>query len=359
MSVKDTFIGRAVVELSRLRPGLTYDVILPLRISSHVYSRKKRGAVRLRFRLECNDLGAFALSYLPPLLRSRRINNGGDITSVGTAVAAADTTIACSDPRSFRNAVLTVHGTHLPDKFSLEQLMAAVREFKLLEKCVKRLLNQFSEDLVVWRNPAVSAYAFFAWMHCVYANSVVLVLVHGLLFLLLQVMKNYSHTFFGVNQRRELLPLAWEDVFCAVWDVAVDVISRLRHHSSTGEEEEIRASFRSFRDDIVAESNEPRGKPLLSVLGFVDDTNCDLGKCSEFPFSSLAGYPQFGVDQSLATTKGANNGPIVKSGELVFNLALSVTSPIPTVFNVDMPVRRSSVLRLYNSTISIDFDRRI
>ena len=211
VSVKDTFIGRAVVELSRLRPGLTYDVILPLRISSHVYSRKKRGAVRLRFRLECNDLGAFALSYLPPLLRSRRINNGGDITSVGTAVAAADTTIACSDPRSFRNAVLTVHGTHLPDKFSLEQLMAAVREFKLLEKCVKRLLNQFSEDLVVWRNPAVSAYAFFAWMHCVYANSVVLVLVHGLLFLLLQVMKNYSHTFFGVNQRRELLPLAWED----------------------------------------------------------------------------------------------------------------------------------------------------
>ena len=347
-SGKDTFIGRAAVELSRLRPGLTYDVILPLRVSSHVYSRKRRGAVRLRFRLDCDDLGAFALSYLPPLLRPRRINNGGDVTSVGTAVAAADTTIACADPRSFRNVVLTVHGTHLPDKFSTDQLMAAVREFKLLEKCLKRLLNQFGEDLVVWRNPTVSAFVFLAWMHCVYADSVVLVLFHGILFLLLQLIRNYSHAFFGGRQRGDLLPQSWEDIFCTVRDFAILMISRLRRCSSTGKEEERGASLRSFRDGAVAESNGPKGKLLLRILGFVDEINYGSHRCSEFPFSSLAGYPQFGVDQSLATTKGVKNGPLINSGELAVILAWSVSLCFPYVCNLYTSICRSLILILYN-----------
>ena len=62
---RDLFIGRVVLDVSRLRPGSTYDVTLPLRQSNQVYARQKCGSIRFRIHLTWLDERAALLSYLP------------------------------------------------------------------------------------------------------------------------------------------------------------------------------------------------------------------------------------------------------------------------------------------------------
>ena len=62
---EDGFIGRIVLDVPRMRPGCTYDVTLPLRRSSQVYSKQQRGAIRIRCHLEYFDERRALLSYLP------------------------------------------------------------------------------------------------------------------------------------------------------------------------------------------------------------------------------------------------------------------------------------------------------
>ena len=105
---KDDLAGRVVLDLSRLRPGCRYDVTLPLRLSSHVYSRRQRGAVRLRFQLDWHSEKAALMSYIPKKIKFRDVR------------PHYDTTVMCSDATSFRNITLTVHGIHPPGMSSLE-----------------------------------------------------------------------------------------------------------------------------------------------------------------------------------------------------------------------------------------------
>jgi hypothetical protein len=46
--LSDDFVGRVSVDLSRLKPHVSYDVTLKMRESDTMYSRKARGAIRLR-----------------------------------------------------------------------------------------------------------------------------------------------------------------------------------------------------------------------------------------------------------------------------------------------------------------------
>ena len=62
---KDTFIGRVEVPISHLRPNSTYDVTLPLRQSTSVYTRRQLGAIRIRFSLVSYNEKQSILSYLP------------------------------------------------------------------------------------------------------------------------------------------------------------------------------------------------------------------------------------------------------------------------------------------------------
>ena len=101
---RDDFNGRIVLDVARLRPSSTYDVTLPLRLSGHVYSRRKRGSIRLRFRLQWDNMRSALLSYLP-----ERINLNPRNFRPNT-----ETTVMTGDARAFRNVAVTVHGPHLP-----------------------------------------------------------------------------------------------------------------------------------------------------------------------------------------------------------------------------------------------------
>ena len=103
-SSKDTFIGRVEVPISQLRPNTsTFDVTLPLRKSTSVYSRRKLGALRLRISVEYYNDRQTICSYLPQ--RRNQL-----------------TTVACADPKSFRNIALTINGAHLVERFSSDML---------------------------------------------------------------------------------------------------------------------------------------------------------------------------------------------------------------------------------------------
>ncbi len=60
------FAERVVIDLARLRPRRTYEVTLPLRLSTHVYSWQKRVAICVRFTLNWKTERDPAIIYPPP-----------------------------------------------------------------------------------------------------------------------------------------------------------------------------------------------------------------------------------------------------------------------------------------------------
>ena len=255
-SPKDLFIGRAVVEVPRLRPGATYDVTLPLRQSASVYSRRKRGAVRLRFSLDISDEKQLVLSYFP----SKRNRAAGQI---GT------TTVACADPKSFRNVALTVNGIHLPGKFSTDHFMAIIREFKFVQKVIRRLLVKFIEDLVVWRYPVKSAFVFVAWMHSLYVNSATMIPVYTVSFIFLQLVANYARCIVAGDEFR---PATWEEIFGSLTGSGGD---GGKIHSLIG----------------ISDKYDPVGQSIFILLGF-------MGKKDEY---FVGGFDTFALDEFVST----------------------------------------------------------
>jgi len=258
-SSKDTFFGRVEVPIARLRSNTTYDVTLPLRESTSVYNRDKLGAVRLRFSWDYYDPKQFILSYAP-----------GRRNKIGNRVC---TTVACADPKSFRNIALTVHGAHLPDRFSTDMFKAAIRELTFVQAVVLRCGKQYVRDLVYWKYPIFSAYCFGGWMHCVYSNSVIFVPVYLVGFALLHLAASYFY--YISSERDDVRPLSWEELFLAL---------------QTKESKSIKRAL-----------GDERGVSILRALG---SNNKYEGKTSpEFPFSSFAGYSRFCVDECLNTSR--------------------------------------------------------
>lgn len=279
-SSKDTFFGRAAIEFSRLRPDCTYDITLPLRLSTGVYSRRKRGAIRIRLTLDSFNERQIVLSYLP----NKRNRLAGEIA----------TTVACADPKAFRNVALTVHGTHLPGKFSTESLMATIREFKFVLRCVKTLFEKFVEDLVVWRNPFVSAFVFVGWMHCVRISSATLVPVYFLGMIALQLVRNYATCI-----------VAGEGFQAPTFE---EILLSLRNAPSDNVNDNL-----IVKPIQIVEGSEvthaPLGQATFKALHFIGqedeyyDSGVDSYTLKEFPFSTLAGYPRFPVDEALKHAK--------------------------------------------------------
>lgn len=258
-SSKDTFFGRVEVPIARLRSNNTYDVTLPLRESTSVYNRDKLGAVRLRFSLEYYDQRQFILSYAPSMRNK-----------IGNRVC---TTVACADPKSFRNIALTVHGTHLPDRFSTDMFKAAIRELTFIQAVSLRYGKKYIRDLMYWKYPIFSAYCFGGWMHCVYSNSVNFIPVYFVGFALLHLAANY--VYFISCERKDVKPLTWEELL-----LSLQAMEGKPAKGTVG---------------------DGKGDSVLRLLGSNDERESRTS--TEFPFSSIAGYSRFCVDESLNTPR--------------------------------------------------------
>lgn len=252
---KDTFIGRVEVPISHLRPNSTYDVTLPLRQSTSVYTRRQLGAIRIRFSLVSYNEKQSILSYLP-----RRRNKIGGITGC--------TTVATSDPKAFRNIALTVHGAHLKEQFAAETFKGHIRELIFILAVMPNILKQSVKDVSLWKRPIFSAYCFGGWMHCCYSNSVAFVPIYVIGFVLLNLAANYLVMFGGVEEFR---PPTWKELLLAL-------------HSD--------------KESWIAAAQGNAGGTSSREY---DESS------SEFPFANYGNYKRYLVSESLNASKQNHN----------------------------------------------------
>ncbi|KAL7542867.1 hypothetical protein ACHAWF_014351 [Thalassiosira exigua] len=179
---RDDFAGRVVINVPRLRAGCEYDVILPLRQTSHVYTHDRSGSIRLRLHLEWDSERRALLSYLPRSVADVT----GRLTGPGEAV-----TVACPDGKSFYNIALTVYGTDFPGRYNSHMRTATTMEIRLIRTALTCYAKQMAWDIYAWKNPALSAYFFVAWIHFVVTNSVRHASAFVVSLALLLLLKNY------------------------------------------------------------------------------------------------------------------------------------------------------------------------
>ena len=174
------FVGRVEVDVTRLRPGCTYDVTLPLRQSAHVFTRQHQGAIRFRMYLIYYSERTALLSYIPKT-KLKFVPN-------------ETMSIHCLDEKSFKNVAHVVHGSHMPGKFSMTLLKATIREINFTRIHVMRYIRRRELwNIMYWQYPVISGFVFFAWMHSVYHSTMRYVPGHVLAFLLMHLYKNYAY----------------------------------------------------------------------------------------------------------------------------------------------------------------------
>ncbi|KAG7340919.1 glutamine amidotransferases class-II [Nitzschia inconspicua] len=182
----EEFLGRICIDLSRLRPGTMYDVMLPLRQSTQVYTKQPHGCVRVRMHLMWASERNALLSYLPQKIPGGTVKIS---TSPNTQY-----TINCLDDKSFRDVAHTVHGYDMPGKFSVTVLKSTVREISFTRIHILRYLRQKQWwELCHWQYPSISLFVFCAWMHAVYFGTLRYIPGHLVLLLFLYLLKNYAY----------------------------------------------------------------------------------------------------------------------------------------------------------------------
>lgn len=294
---RDDMAGRIVIDLSRLRPSSRYDVTIPLRASAHVYSRRPRGAIRLRFQLDWKSERAALTSYLPTTLKIPKA------TAPDTG-----TTVVCTDPEAFRNIVLTVHGSHLPGKFSYKHFRATMKEITFSRKMAMLTVRTTLQETMMWVHPAISLFVFCSWMHCIWLNSFGLVPAYLMSFLMLHLFRNY--VLYGIDgpASRGFVPPTWEEMLHAV---VTDQNRSIKPLTMAPRDREV-----LFRNPLLVDDDEvspltntidthtPRGKWLFRLLGFLETEKVLANmppndRHLEFPFADGKIYAPFSVREAM------------------------------------------------------------
>jgi len=122
------------------------------------------------------------LSYLPRNLSNIR----RQIESPKNPV-----TVLCPDAKSFYNVALTVYGKDIPGLYNIDMQTAMFRELSLIHKTFEYQAKQTITDVVRWRNPALSLYLFYGWMHFVATESMRFVSLFILSSIFFFMLRNY------------------------------------------------------------------------------------------------------------------------------------------------------------------------
>ncbi|KAL7573041.1 hypothetical protein ACA910_018733 [Epithemia clementina (nom. ined.)] len=289
---KDDFVGRIVIDVARLRHSSTYDVTMPLRLSTHAYSRRKRGSVRLRFTLYWKSEKDVFFSYIP-----RKIK----FTLPQHSKPNVSTTIACADPKAFRNIALTVHGVHMSGRFTFPKIKATIREINFTRKFVMDTIRQEIQDTRKWVNPTMSGFVFCSWMHCIYENKFSFVPGYFVLYIVLQLIRTYAIFLVEGPFSEGFLPPTWEEMFHAlITPQTTTSIEPLHLHrtDATGPGCDSSAEF------VHMKTHEPKGRFLFRCLGFLpwNEPLCmkERDLHLEFPFADGKTYPRFTVRDAMA-----------------------------------------------------------
>jgi hypothetical protein len=264
---KDGFIGRIVMDMTRLRPGCTYDITLPLRQSTQIYNKQQRGAIRIRFHLEWHNQRKALLSYLP-LVK----NPSTGSTTLKLRTQPHDSvTIRCCDNRAFQNVARVVHGHDLPGKFSMKLVKATIREIHFVRIHLLRYIRkQQIQDLVGWEYPLISGFVFISWMHSVWVGDVRYVPGHAITYLLLQIWKNYAlYVVDGQHDNGFSAPTVEEMLKCLIKgndSKCIEPLSMERKEFA----DEVESALEHFgdqdEDEEGDESSKSKLRPTLPVI---------------------------------------------------------------------------------------------
>jgi len=258
----------------------------------------------LRLTLNWHSERDALLSYLPDTLR---------IPLPQHSSPNYKTTVMCSDQKAFRNIAITVHGAHLPGRFTFNQMRAAIREINFTRKCVFTALRRNFREIWQWQNPAMSAFVFLSWMHCIFANTFSLVPAYVMLYFLLLLMRNYAKYSIDGPGVRGFIPPTWEELFVALVRGgdpdfhAIDPLELGPRPSPLNRKRSPDSIIRSGNDpggisQCKVNTHNPKGKVLLKALGFLPEGQVDPNDDHlEFPFADGKDYPKFTVEECLVT----------------------------------------------------------
>lgn len=290
----DSFCGRLAIDIPYIRPDTEYDTTVPLRASTFIYDKRKRGVIRIRFSLHWFDERAAVLSYFKPvrsLVDSCPLTNG-------------QPSIPCADPKTFRNIAVTVHGQDLPGKYSKAAFRATIREFNLYQQNIKYIAKKFILDIMFYENYAISLYCFGASMYCVYYNSVRLVPAFFVGYVIIIFLINYWTYIENSDFHLGYKPVTIKEVFLAL------LVNRRRVDANTLVFEPIKVDKRTKRrrgaDSRLGRMNS-RDENDYGPQSSQDEDNDEEVKPMdhrEFPFADRDAYPKFGVENALAQGSG-------------------------------------------------------
>lgn len=280
----DAFCGRVSIDLAAIRPNTEYDTTMPLRASTFVYDKRKRGVVRLRFSLHWFNERAAVTSYFKP------------VRGIASSCPMVDgqPTIPCADPKTFRNVAVTVYGQDLPGKYSKHAFRATMRELILYQQNAQQIIKSQVLDAVLYEKPWISLYMFCGAMYCVIFNSMSKVPAIFMGYFLILYIENYFHFVENKTFNLGYKPLTIAEVLTALLMM------------NQGESRNKRLSLESIKVEKRAKRRGPSKEDV--------DTDADIGDSGEivpldhreFPFADRDAYPKFSVEDSLApgTSKG-------------------------------------------------------
>lgn len=298
----DAFCGRVSIDVATLRPNTEYDITFPLRASTFVYDRRKRGVIRLRFSLHWFSERAAVMSYF----------KGPKSLLKNQPLLAGYPTIPCADPKTFRNVAYTVYGADLPGKYSRTAFRSTVREFNLYQVNFRFLLKTLFYDAILYEKPYISIYLFCGGLYLVWMEAARLVPPFCLMYVMIQYWENYNHfvlkrSYNEGYQQLTILEVLHGLLFDSTKSApgnfkAIHVMKRAKKQGGRGR----RAGVRSLRRMESLEGDESVEE---------DDQDIALEDHKEFPFSHAEGYPKFGVEDSLAPSKAGGKSDGIESND--------------------------------------------